>query len=476
MMIPQRQIVQETIEEGQLFIRAVDPYNFYWLPGSKLNRWAGTIEEVEMPLWEVREMARGIGMAEDEVKKIQPMTIDESTKQSFLRFGESPRTTTGVNDDMSMCKLTEFYGPLIIEGEIIEREAHVIVVNDTILLKSGRNPFWHKTPPYRGFSPLGFPFRTDGIGLIEMVRAIDRALNRITNMSVDTLFFKLLPVFEVMTDAYENPEDFETGMHPGKIFRRNASFPQAQGLTPIQFEDISGGTIQIASLLDRSHQEGALVTELQQSLPRYRGVQTATETQAMQDNQNSFFGSMAVDIEKQAISPLIELAMDLVFQYLNTANDPRVASILGVGQQVLAAIPQPELMEIVAGDYIVKVKGISGQLEKAEMLQNLVQFMNLIGQNPQAWLPYLNSDKLLQRILEAFRPSIHDIESIIADPETVMANRAQMQNDELSLQLSQLAPQLAQLAQQAQAQESDNAFRQKELEIAEKQASAKGEK
>jgi hypothetical protein len=48
--IPQKSVVQEEILEGRLFLRAVDPYNFYWLPGSKLNRWVGTIEDIEIPL------------------------------------------------------------------------------------------------------------------------------------------------------------------------------------------------------------------------------------------------------------------------------------------------------------------------------------------------------------------------------------------------------------------------------------------
>ena len=44
---------------------------------------------------------------------------------------------------------------------------------------------------------------------------------------------------------------------------------------------------------------------------------------------------------------------------------------------VLAGMSREEIMELVQGDYKVHVTGVTGQLEKAEMLQNLVQFMNL---------------------------------------------------------------------------------------------------
>ncbi len=120
---------------------------------------------------------------------------------------------------------------------------------------------------------------------------------------------------------------------------------------------------------------------------------------------------------------MVTMAMDLIFQFLDTSNDPRVASILGVGADTIKGMSREEIFEMISGDYKVKVSGITGQIMKADMLQNLVQFMNLIGQNPQAWLPYINEDALLRRILEAFRPHVHDIEDIISDPATADAKK-----------------------------------------------------
>jgi hypothetical protein len=142
-------------------------------------------------------------------------------------------------------------------------------------------------------------------------------------------------------------------------------------------------------------------------------------------------GGIAADIEKEALEPMVTMALDLIFQFIDTANDPRVASILGVGADILKGMSREDVMEMIAGDYSVKVSGITGQIMKAEMLQNLVQFMNLIGQNPQAWLPYLNEDALLRRILESFRPHIHDIEEIIADPATADAKKVAAASQEV---------------------------------------------
>jgi hypothetical protein len=362
--------------------------------------------------------------------------------------------------------LTEYYGPIVIGDDVVERNGHALIANGTTMLRWGKNTAWHRKPPYAGFSPLSMPFRTEGVGLIEMVRAINKGLNKIANLSVDTLLYRLLPVFEVVPEVYENPEDFESGLMPGKMFRRNQAYVGQPGIVPVQFQDISNGTVQVAAQLDRASQEGSLISEVQQSLPRFRGVQTATEIETKQANQDSFFGAMASDIEQQAIKPVVEMATDLILQFLVTSNDPRVASILGVGANALAGMTREDLIELIQGDYKIKVGGITEQLEKAEMLQNLVQFMNILGQNPEAWMPYLNQDALLRRILEAFRPAIHDLENIIADPATAEARKIAMQNENvITPQLVGMIPQLVQMQQTQQQQQADMSMQLQQMEL-----------
>lgn len=459
LLMPQKQIIQEEVLEGNLSMNAVDPYFFYWLPGSKLNKWTGTIEEMEVPKWQLMEMAQNGAFDPKMIEQIGPMLIPEYQRQVYLRFGEMPRGPSGPNQDTGIVKLTEFYGPLVIDGKIIEKHAHIIIANDTWVLKNGKNDKWFTQPPYCAFSPLMLPFRTEGVGLVENVRAIDRALNQIVNLGVDTLMFRLMPLFEYTPDVYENPEDLRNGITPGKILRRNSlAMGNEMGIKPVEFNDVSPGASQMAGILDRAHQEGGLVTELQQSLPRWSGAQTATETEAIQQNQNSFFGSLAADIEQYALRPMIKMAIDIIMQYIDTANDPRVAQVLGVDQAILSGMNHAEIYEMVSGDYDILVTGLTDQLEKAEMLQNLIQLMNIIGQNPESWLPWINQDMLLRRILESFRPTIHDIEKIIADPQTAQANKMAMQQQEQQNQLMQLLPKLHDMAANHEQQLAQNAM------------------
>jgi hypothetical protein len=468
-----RQIVRNKVDNGELKMRAVDPYHFYWLPGSKFNKWRGTIEELQATKYDLLMLAEKGVISKEVVDRIKTTSNVDGQSQNQMRFDDNG-TTVITPQDMGLVRLLEYYGPVVKDGKVLTDKAHLIVTEDKICLKKSTNMYWHKNPPYIAWSPLTTPFRADGTGLIEQVREVLRNLNRLANFSIDTLLFRLLPMFEVVPEVYENPEDFETGIVPGKIFRRNLTTPQLQGIKPIQTEDISQGTVQVSAILDRSFQEGALVTEAQQSIPRYRGAQSATETQIMQSNQDSFFGGLAANIENNAIKPLVDMCGDLILQFLVTNNDPRVAQVLGVDAQDFAGLTREDIMDMIHDEYTLEVTGLTNQLQKAEMVQNLVQFMNLLGQNAEAWMPYIDQGRLLQKILEGFRPMIDDVDKIVLDPIEAQRRQAVQQQQQQTAMMANMLPQLLKAAQgQSQAQGQADLQQQQmaqEMEIAQMQA------
>lgn len=479
--------VRSEVLEGRLFVRSVDPYNFYWLPGSRLNHWAGTIEEIEIPIWQLQaiidamtQAGQGAMLNPDAVRNLNPSRINEWDRQSALRHDDiGGNSTAAPTPDADLIKVTEYYGPIFQDDQMLYRNGHGITVNGNALF-CRENPYWHTHPPYVAWSPLSVPFRTEGSGLIEPVREVLRQYSKITNMAVDTISYSLMPIFEVFADAYENPEDFETGLTPGKIFRKKAQYANLPvgGINQIPFQDVSGGAIQVAAILDRSFQEGVLVSEIQQGIPRFRGVQTATEIEAKAENQQSFFGALATDMEKNFILPMINMAGDLVSQYINTTGDPRVVQILGLADTAdLAGMSHEQILQEIHGDFTLRVTGISEQLEKAEMLNNLVQFMNILGQNPTAWLPYIDQTQLLKRIVEAFRPAIHDVDKIVVPPDRALQQMNQQIMQNMTPDVVAMLPQIIQMAlDQQNAQQQmvlENQMRQQELAAQAAAAAAK---
>lgn len=461
-----KNIVRREVLEGRLQMRAVDPYNFYWLRGSTFNRWVGTIEKIEVSKWILKELAAK-GLFDPEiVEKVQPKkspTVGSDNTQ--LRFAENDNARTGSpGSGEDTVELTEYYGPLLDEkGGVIVRNAHAIIANDTHLLLVQENNLWTRKPPYVAFSPLLLPFRTEGVGIIEMNMGVDKALNQLARMGMDKLMFNLLPIFEASVDIFEDPTELETGLIPGKVLRKGIEGINTPGLQPIQTPDISAGMLQMAGILDRAHQEGSLISEIQQSIPRFRGQQTLGEIEIKQGNQVDFLSALARDIDVYALKPIVEMSMELIMQFLDTSNDPRVGKVLGIGAEVFRGMNKVDILDMLQGDYNVVVSGITDQTKKAEQLQNIVQFMNIIGQNPDAWLPYVRQDQLLYRILEALRPGIRDIENIMEDPITVAAKQDAMRNSKLTPEIIRVMPQIIQLASSLNAQSPDgvNQFAEK---------------
>lgn len=421
------EIVRTSGYDGRLDIRAIDPNNFYWLPGSRLNSWTGTIEDVEVPRWELATILPPELMA-----RIPESRIDQSRKQEYDRFGIHPTTPA-----VPTVKMTEYYGPLFDEsGNVTEPNGHIVIANDSVVILQERNPFWDGRPPYVGFSPIQYPLRVDGVGLIENIRDIIYNLNEVINLSVDSLLYTLLPVFEGYPEAYENPDALNGVLRPGTFLRRSQVLTTGPGIHKVEFGDVSGSSVTIASILDRAAQEGSLVSEILQSLPRYRGVQTATEVALKNESQNSFFGFLATQIEEYAIKPIVELALSRALQFLTTTTDPAIARALGLPS--LANVTREQVFEMLQGPFNVRVGGVTEYIRKTEQLSNIMQFMTVIGQNAPNWLPYIKPQGLIRAVIEAFRPSIENIDSIIASPEEV----AQQQQQQFDRQLVSMLPQL----------------------------------
>lgn len=439
-------IVRAEFLEGSLRIKAVDPNAFFWLPGSTMNDWIGTLEIHEIPK---HLLSRTLGIDPALVTKLPESRIDPGLKASATRFGVSQH-----RPPLPTVTVHEYFGPVILDGQVVEEAAHILTCGNRVL-RATRNGLWHQRPPYVAMSPLKFPLRDDGVGLIEMNRSLLTSLNEIMNMSVDMLLYRLLPIFEVNPLFYDNPDDLQKILRPGTVLSKSQSGINAPGINAIQFPDISSGTMAVMAAIDRAIQEGSLVSEIQQAIPRWRGIQTATEVSLKASNQQSFFGSLASEIEEHAIKPIIAQAVDCIIQFLVSSSDPRVPEILGVDAATFATMPREELVAMVNGDFDIKVAGVAEQLNASDSAQALLELLQLLSANPQAWLPYLNQNAILARILRAFNFRVDDLHDVIEPPPVVQEKMARFQQTQVDQAILRQLPALLEHLRRA-AQEAPN--------------------
>ncbi|MBF0524676.1 MAG: hypothetical protein HQK56_06210 [Deltaproteobacteria bacterium] len=335
---------------------------------------------------------------------------DERESERLTRLG----LTKVTNPYRREVVLHEYWGDLIgLDNRAVQRNVTFVVANEKYLIRPPvPNPFWHGKPPYVMITPLQVLFRHVGTGLVEGVRTLQRALNNLVNIQLDSILFRMLNLFEVNQSNLIYPEDLEE-LYPGKIFRKGTDAPL---VTQIPMSEPSMGAFRMMEQLRRSIQNYTGVTDFLMGLGVTSGGTTATEVSSKVQQSNAMFESIARDIERQGIVGAVDLAKDLIIQFLMDADpgvEPNAARILGQAGVPMDAMSLGERMDLLEGDWDVYPRGISVFLEKSEALSQLISFLDILGKNP-AFSAQVNSEALLRRILEAFR--FPDISSLL-EPE-----------------------------------------------------------
>jgi len=434
-------VERPVVMEGGLAVREVDPFGFFWLPGSRLNAWTGCIEDYEAPVHELRELVKQLGLEDSGVLRSQDIVPSGATSSDARNEHRSARDEwqrrNNAKSALATAWVTEYWGPLV-DGQHNTLDGgnqwHILIVGDRHLLVAQRNQLWSNKPPYTAFSPMRHPRRpVDGIGVVEPALEINKAISRITNMGIDRELLAILPTMLGVTDAFENPEDLDAGITPGKLLRISRAAAMQMGgnlknaLQPLEIGGLSPQTVPLLGILDRAVQEGSQISEIQQALPRFRGAQTLGEIEMKGAQGQDFMSSLAKRIDEVGIQPLVEQGMDLTLQFLHTIGDKRAARILGFDDYAFwQSTTLEERLQIVQCDCVLKVHGVSDQAKKSEQLQELMTFFTVIGQNGEAWLPNINQGEILKRIIESFN-GIRDVDKLINSPEEAAAIREQMQ-------------------------------------------------
>lgn len=102
-----RQIVRNKVDNGELKLRAVDPYHFYWLPGSKFNKWRGTIEELEVTKYDLLMLAEKGIISQAVMERVKTTSNVDGQSQNQMRFDDNG-TTVITPQDMGIVRLLEY--------------------------------------------------------------------------------------------------------------------------------------------------------------------------------------------------------------------------------------------------------------------------------------------------------------------------------------------------------------------------------
>jgi hypothetical protein len=317
------------------------------------------IERKTMDFHKFKRMAEKVNKKAK--KSIYDMSVLDKIEQDFKDQQEhyDELTRKGMSNYTEVNKrveILEYWGDVVDDdsGEIQENRL-IVLINDQHVIRDQKNPFKHKSPPYILTVPVVYPHRgVAGISLVEPVVKLQYTLNNATNMLLDNLNFSVNKMYEVNVNNVLNPQNL-TQLFPGKLVKKNTSNPVTQ---EVKTTNVGQDAFSAIDMVHKFIEKGTAVTEFVEGSAGK--TKTALETQIKTAQSQGWFDTIARDIEKTSLTPLIKMAFSVWIQFSGNKMPQDVMDSLRF-----------------------KVGGLTIMLRQQEQGQNLSQALAMSMQSPE---------------------------------------------------------------------------------------------
>lgn len=386
-----------------LAAKAIDPRQLYFDPDHTF-----IIEETIASLPDIQALSM-VKMPDGtwyydpgQVKKLA--NTDYGTDAKEVERLQKLGLVKGQNQFKKSVNLKEYWGPVYDRyGRIVKKNARVVLANDMYVLnpQNIENPFrfygaLYGKPPYVIFSPIDYLFRLEGQSLIEGAISLQKAINNITNMSLDGLLWKLMKLFEIDPDRLRHPDALKS-LRPGKPILVNKG--DGPAIREAAISDIPRGSIEGISILRKALQNSDFVTDFLLALDTRNT--TATEYAGSSRESNAMFESIGRNLEEGLIEPAIEMAKQETIQYWDDFNDPVLQQIATQFGPPFSAQSREERLAFMLKSSYVQSRGISSYFEKASNLKKFVDFLG-VAKNIPSLIKRLEWREWGDRIISCF--------------------------------------------------------------------------
>jgi len=416
---------------GKLGLKAVDPFKFWIIPGSNGK---SCIERTESSMADITALANKGVYSKAALKELRDGRAKESLEdaESKRREGMNPSRQTPFGKPV---ELFHYWGDIYnADGEVLMRNATFTMAGKDIVLRKPRaNPFLHGKPPYVWGTPYIVPFSTYNRGLVEDIIGIAEMITELSNLIVDGAHFDAIRAFQVDVDSLYNEREVSEGIYPGKTLRfKGTENPLGkQVVQPIEVGQVPASVLGVLEYLDKEYQISTAVTELISGAPSSKGARTATEITSKSAQAQEGLDDAARTVEETVINPLLEKVAQVMYQYHEDYQMPRLVEQFPETAQVLQSLSPEERYVAMVGGFQFKAKGISIMLDRAQSLEKIAGFLQMVSALPGV-LQRLNIDAMLEEIVVSLGWNPQKM-LVQATPAVTAANEQPEQSPEAGL-------------------------------------------
>ncbi|MEM3063720.1 MAG: hypothetical protein QW303_09305 [Nitrososphaerota archaeon] len=285
-------------------------------------------------------------------------------------------------------------------GKILDDNVHFIVANKQHVIWYEKNLLPNGRFPYVVGQPLKSLVGRYGRSYLSKLKSVIMSYLESLNLILDSFQLATLGTFEydvsaVVTDASHT---FTARVEPGRFYPVN----RPNSIRQIFNANIPAISLQMLFYLDRVIQNRSFQTEFLQGMPTVKGRPTASEISIKTQESSNFFTDIASEIERNIITPLIELVLATELIYM---DDEFHVELLGnikslESFNLVKSLPFNDRI----ADYReskITAKGLSGKILKSSNLNKLLQIVSVLGNMPQL-LQALDSRKFLTELFYMF--------------------------------------------------------------------------
>ncbi len=367
------------VKGGRVAFETVDP-RFVWLDHTFRNLYR--IRRIEVDVHELDTMLRLSDgkkklFNEDEIHRLQAgiQVEDQTWKREMAGHGME------TSSQRRPVVLEEYLATVVgRDGKILAEDALIVVANRKHIIRGPeKNPFWHDQD-WLVYAPLvPAPLSVYGRSYMEDFGSLANTFTELTNLILDAAYTSALNAFVLVPSMLSNPEQAAEGVHPNKVFFLEEGFNAQDFAANLNIGSLDQGAVQVWQTLKSELAEAASINELGLGQFAPKGRTSATEISTAQTNSSALIRSIAQTVETRFLNPVLDLMWKTGLQHVSR-GDKRMEQAAGPDMwQTLMS----RRKEFVQHPFTFQARGISALIERAQMLQSLIQVIGVISQNDQ---------------------------------------------------------------------------------------------
>lgn len=400
---------------GRVAFETVDP-RMVWLDPTYRNLYR--IRRSEVDLSELQEMAKMTtrkGFPLFRLEAIQQTVAQVAMTELALReqmSGHGQQTTSTRRPVV----LDEYIATVVgNDGRVIAKDAVIVVANEKYIIRGPEaNPFWHGKD-WLVYTPfVTAPLSVYGRSYMEDFGSIAKTFNEMTNLLLDAARSSSIPAYVMVPDMLKDASQATGGLTPGKTYFLEDGYQLSEFAKRIETGSLDQSGYQMWQALKNELSEAAGINEVGLGQFAPKGRTSATEVNSSQANSSALVKSVAQTVETRLLSPVLDLTWKTGLQHVKSGN-LRMAQ--AVGAEWWSAM-MGRRREFVSAPITFRADGISALIRRQSRLQQLLQVLQVIGQNQQlaqAFMQLIDINKLVKMLfwlsnvdLQKLEPSQRD--------------------------------------------------------------------